>query len=286
MRSKVLVGRYLLLFRELQYHLRMDIPNKKELNVALQGVESLLKDAQDNEQEPESIFGEDKDVFYNDLVSAFPTRIGFYDSKVKEHKTRKNLILVSLSFMLFVLFTYNWANGNIPVFIFGLKWYELSNDYSRGYGYKGQSNKVTLDLINLDVNKGLILFNDGQSKISIEEVYISNLGEYIVRVNQRGSGTGKAGRLVSVTMENGYDDWYPYEISVFQLSAYDETYDANIRVFEGYIEPNRDGSTFEIVIFSRVRYPNAEQISNEFLARGGKMDLRILNLTEFLWSRR
>lgn len=284
--SKVLNGKYLELYLELQYHLQIDIPNKTELKVALQGVETLLEDAQVNKQEPGSIFGEDKDGFYNDLVSAFPSRIGFYDSKVKEHKTRKRLLQVSLAFLAFIVLTFNWANGNIPVFIFGMRWYELSNDYSRGYGYIGQSNTVTLDLINLDENKGLVLYNDGQSKISIEEVYISNLGEFMVRIKEHGSGTGAGGRLVSVTMENGYDEWYPYEISEFQLSAYGESYEANIRIFEGYANPNSDGSTFEMVIFSRILYPNAEQLSKEFLAKGGKMDFRIFKLCEFLWDRR
>ncbi|KAF0225488.1 MAG: hypothetical protein FD179_1288 [Erysipelotrichaceae bacterium] len=284
-RSKTIGGKYLSLYLELQYHLRIDIPNKAELKIALQGVETLLKDAQDNKREPVSIFGEDKDGFYNDLVSAFPSRIGFYDSKVKEHKTKKKLNQVTLLLIVFVLFTFNWSNGNIPVFIFGLSWYSQSN-YSRSYGNIGQSNRIILDLINLEDNKGIVLYNDGQSKISIEEVYINNLGEFMVRIKERGGGTGAGGRLVGVTVENGYDEWYPYAISVFQLSAYGESYEAQIRSIEGYLIPNSDGSTIEMAIFSRILYPNAEQISDEFLAKGGKMNFKILKLCEFLWVRR
>jgi DNA-binding ferritin-like protein (Dps family) len=104
-RQVFLTGEYLELYKELSHLLSYDLPNKEQREMALSGVEDLLIEAQAESRKPETIFGESKDTFYQDLIAAFPNNVGFYELKKTEHKRQHTLYVITILFVTSVTYS-------------------------------------------------------------------------------------------------------------------------------------------------------------------------------------
>lgn len=285
-RQVFLTGEYLELYKELSHHLSYDLPNREQREIALSGVEDLLIEAQVEGRKPETIFGESKDIFYQDLIAAFPNNVGFYDLKKTEHKRQHRLSVITILFVTSVIVFINIFNGIIPLFIFGFRWYEESDDYYKYTSQTQTSRSINIDLGNLEKNVNLVLFENGKCKIMVNYVYLNNLGEYIVHVSTYGGGDFQEGKIVALAIDsnNNPDMFLPYTASKIESTFLGKNYESPLRMIE--INSHRDGGGFEFALFDHDMYKDGKLIVNGIPTTEGKVSIKIYHLLEITWKRK
>lgn len=134
--------------------LKSDVESPEELEDVLGGILLLLYDAQSEGNPAESIYGNDFENFYNDILQALPN--SFTVEKKQNRNTTKNIAIVILSCVVLALtiFFVLWQNGTIGVYQRGMAFLMENSAYTIDYKDLDLVIETEIDLYNLDSNTG------------------------------------------------------------------------------------------------------------------------------------
>jgi len=284
---KLLKGNYLAEYKKLRKMLKSDIESPEELEDVLGGILLLLYDAQSEGNPAESIYGNDFENFYNDILQALPN--SFTVEKKQNRNTTKNIAIVILSCVVLALtiFFVLWQNGTIGVYQRGMAFLMENSAYTIDYKDLDLVIETEIDLYNLDSNTGKVIYDDGQCKIEIALVRKELDGSYNAFFRTHGSYNRLGGTLISPTKQRMTEQHYAtYDVGgKLQVIVDDVAYDSYNSATSSL--NLKDGDEFGFYIFPLECYENGKFLVEDSIKnQGGKVSIRLFNLSKITWNRK
>lgn len=284
---KLLKGNYLAEYKKLRKMLKSDVGSPEELEDVLGGILLLLYDAQSEDKAAESIYGNDFENFYSDMLQALPNLL---TSEMKQNRnTTKNITIVILSCVVLALtiFFVLWQNGTIGVYQRGMAFLMENSSYAIDYKDLDLVIETEIDLYNLDSNTGKVIYDDGQCKIEIALVRKELDGSYNAFFRTHGSYNRLGGTLISSTKQRMTEErYYTYNfVGKFQVIVDGVAYDGYNSATSSLI--HKDGDEFGFYIFPLECYENGEFLLEDSIKKqDGKVSIRLFDLSKITWNRK
>lgn len=284
---KLLKGNYLAEYKKLRKMLKSDVGSPEELEDVLGGILLLLYDAQSEDKAAESIYGNDFENFYSDMLQALPNLL---TSEMKQNRnTTKNITIVILSCVVLALtiFFVLWQNGTIGVYQRGMAFLMENSSYAIDYKDLDLVIETEIDLYNLDSNTGKVIYDDGQCKIEIALVRKELDGSYNAFFRTHGSYNRLGGTLISSTKQRMTEErYYTYNfVGKLQVIVDGVAYDGYNSATSSLI--HKDGDEFGFYIFPLECYENGEFLLEDSIKKqDGKVSIRLFDLSKITWNRK
>lgn len=299
------------------------IEDGEALDDVMQDILRILYNAQKENRNPESIYGDTRDDFSNRVLQVLLQKVE--EKKHIKHIKQVNranqktitfyrviIGLLCCGFAGFILVNKLWNDGTIGSFKDGFQYFMENRNYIMEYKNIPTYPEVEVDLYNLDSNKGKLIYDDGQASISIESMKQDVSGSYYVTFRARGNYNKSGGNLITPIFTKSLEN----DIKIYTLyvnqnqegvasSIYEssETYDfdevmlGKLQVLidgspyacrAGQIDSFKfkDGDLFEFQLFTNEYYgENGFLLQNELDQQNGKVILRLYDLVKATWER-
>lgn len=285
--AKLLAEDYNLEYKKISNMLKNDVKSKIEREEALSDILVLLSDAQAEGIPPQSIYVDDFESFYSDLLRAFPNAITA-EQKQNSHKFRTKLtITLCCAVVAFLIFFTLWQNDTIGVYQKGMAFFIEDSSYTINYEALDLIAETDIDLYNLNNNAGKIIYNDGKCKIEITMIKKEADGKYNAFFRTYGSYNRLGGSLISptkqlMTEERNYKEDFVGKMQVV----------VNDKIYESYYSASsginyKDGDEFGFYLFPLEYYKNDKLLLEDNIAKqNGIVHVRLYNLVRTTWSRK
>ncbi len=284
-RSKKLTGDYRRFYLKIQKDMASDVRKGMDMENALSDILDMLEAAMEEKKPVGEIFGSGYDGFYKALLEVLPAIS--QDEKRAAAKRKVGRLTLSLTAAVLALaLLIVWNTGLIGLWRNGISFAAGSLErYSYHHSLVEGVYKVEIDLSDLESNKGKVLYDDGECRITV--LLVDNTGSASTggyRISFRSSGSYNLQKAVLVSGQKHYatqERSFSNEMTAKMTTEYKgKTYESTVFGMSGL--NYKDGDEFAFYLFPGESYESKEISLDET----GVVSLKLTNLSRNIWSKK
>ncbi|MEF2248828.1 MULTISPECIES: hypothetical protein [unclassified Paenibacillus] len=283
-REQMLKGEYKELYNRVVTLLKEDVQPGEERDRAISSMLQLLLEAEAEQRPVPELFPEGFESFYQELVEALPVYTRESRS-VKKRKAKMMLGAAASVLCLTIVLGVLWQTGYIGMWREGIAFAAGSLDkYSYDHGVIDGEFEITIDLNDLDSNKGKVLYDKDGLLIDVAVVDEVGLmgGGYRIHFRSHGKYSLNQATLVSGNKHYATESrWYSSSVDAELRSEYNgKQYKGS--VMGGSALNYKDGDMFSFYLFPQEAYKSGEVTLKE----DGNVKVIVSNLSLNQWNKK
>ncbi len=275
-----LSGPYWAEFRRLHRRLCRDIAPVDDRREALDGIYTLLLEAQAQKKPPQSVYGGSFSDFYEALLEALP---GAYSREGRRERWAWKIGLGALAGLLVLGLCVGlvvWYSGWLGIHTRGIDYLAENTRYTLARKPVEGVFSLEVDLNDLADSRGKTIYDDGQCVIRLAALRQDGQGKYTAFFQAEGDFSQKEGRLVSAVEELRTPTGQRgiCLAGSLQVQVGNTVYTAGCTL----LSEGEEGNGFAFSLFGGQNGPTAAQMIDE---AGGRITLQLQGLVEMEWRR-